>query len=1749
MAAQLKSIKNSHLTHVSRSINSLQAALEEHDPDVKKVGKYLKMVGEKYDKVVADSAKLQELQTEEADITKEIDDMDALEDRVIEITFNAESFLKENASDSTVKVEGESLNTTLVTSLLEQLKEQSKPENETLNATLELIEKLKNDSSTKHRNSLLPTMTLPRFDGNIEKYTEFIDSFEAAIRNHPEVEDVEKFILLKSHLDPPASGLLEGFSTTNDDYEEAIKLFKDTYGNKPLLRQIRISKLLNIERHDGKSSIRPIYNQIRTHIRSLESLDIVAEDYSLFLVPIVLSKFSKDFNKRWYKPSKRNQESINHLLHWIKEEVESTESAMYLEDAFSGLSGKRNESATKKPHYEQKHSSYNKPSPRPYENRSNYSPSTATALHANTQNPKTSQSNKKSCYYCQNDDHDTQNCRKLEKCSSSEVRHFLVTQKLCYCCMKKGHSTSKCFHKSKLVCKRCNTKGHHTFLHEEKSPMNESEESGKTSIMKSTISTSTPITKVIFQTANAYLTNENHHRHKIKVVFDSCSDKSYISTAASSTVELRSHEERLDIKGYNGQSEGLKTYKVKHAIIESITRPSIRRSVNLIETDRICASIRREAIPVDFLECSYLRDLDLAEDYTVSSNDEIDVLIGLDFYWDLVTGRIRRKKDKPIVVESILGWMLQTSSSSGGSLTQQSSATALFITASEGNEINTQLKRFWEIEEIGSNDVVKWTPEETLVDNNFKESISYKAEDEQGRYQVKLPVKDDITQLLSNKDGAITRYKSLKHRLSKNQTLNKQYTEVMEDYIKSGFMEKVTEDTEPEGVFYLPHHPIVKEDRATTKVRPVFDASAREKNSGSLNSYLFKGPTLQPHLNAIMMRFRLNPIAFTADVKKMFLMIQIHPDQRDLLRVIWDDLLDGRQSIYRYTVLPFGLRCSPYLAIATIHHHVSKYAETHPHIVKEILGNTYVDDLLSGAKTIEAAVTSYEAEVNIMKAAGMELRKWSSNHPLLTQRFKDDNVCSPEGQKDFTLDEDKELSTAKSVLGIRWNSSEDYFTFHGQEIIEKAVSVRPTKRNILSVSSKVYDPPGWLSPFIIQIKILIQMMWQRGLEWDETLPTDILIKWEEWKSELQWLSHIKIPRYIGSIHKQYANPVELHTFGDASEEAYAAVSYLKSVDEDGEVYITLMHSKTKVSPIKLVSLPRLELLAAGLAAKTAVYVNTSLKIPNLQLYMWTDARVALQWIRGNSRQYKTWVGNRVERIHELTDPSLWRWCPGEQNPADIPSRGCTLPSLIDNEFWWSGPTWLKESPEEYPNSTEDVHTLEAVEKEVKPKYSTTLVTSTTSIHQSLQHAATKLINPKKYSTLKTLLTTTAYINRYLHNISSKKEDRIHGPILAEDKHNAQMQWLRYIQKHSFAEELKLLKEGKNVKKTSPILKLSPFYDEKDNLVKMGGRLEFSDLSEEEKHPVILPNKSYIVKLIAQATHHRQLHAGINQTLISLRYNYWIIRARQLVRRIVKACFICRKLNPVRLKVQTAPLPRDRILQCSPFDIVGIDFTGPLYVYEGPPKVKRDNELKRKVISYDGVPCRKMYVCLYTCAVSRAVHLELVWDLTTESFVRSFRRFISRKGMCRVIYSDNASSFKKAEKDIKFYLELMKGKAFQSYLTEHNIEWKYILECSPWWGGFYERLMKSIKTPLKKILGKSRIDVDEMSTMLCEIEAQINSRPITTVSDEPSEQKYITPASFLIGRPTMNMPLKPRITKHFKFPQKELNSFLDNKINT
>ncbi|XP_070384802.1 uncharacterized protein [Dermacentor albipictus] len=324
-----------------------------------------------------------------------------------------------------------------------------------------------------------------------------------------------------------------------------------------------------------------------------------------------------------------------------------------------------------------------------------------------------------------------------------------------------------------------------------------------------------------------------------------------------------------------------------------------------------------------------------------------------------------------------------------------------------------------------------------------------------------------------------------------------------------------------------------------------------------------------------------------------------------------------------------------------------------------------------------------------------------------------------------------------------------------------------------------------------------------------------------------------------------------------------------------------------------------------------------------------------------------------------------------------------------------------------------------------------------------------------------------------------------------------------LQFEAFQEELQCLCRSTGMPSDSPMRDLSVIYDD-DGVMRVGGRLGAADLSYNVKHPVLLPSRHPFTELTISAAHRRLLHAGALETLTELREMYWIVRGRQMVKKVLKKCVTCNRFNSRAATGPFAPLPRERVTQAPPFDLTGVDFAGPLNT-----KDQGNN--------------RKSYIVIFTCAVTRAIHLELVTDMSTSSFLMAFRRFISRRGVCRVIFSDNARTFQRASKDLKRLWTTIRGEEIHNFFTSHQIRWKFIAEKAAWWGGFWERMVRSVKTSLKKVLGNSYCNFEELTTILTEIEAVINSRPLTYVCTEANEPEPLATSHFLVGKRLTTLP--------------------------
>ncbi|XP_046856151.1 uncharacterized protein LOC124449256 [Xenia sp. Carnegie-2017] len=497
-------------------------------------------------------------------------------------------------------------------------------------------------------------------------------------------------------------------------------------------------------------------------------------------------------------------------------------------------------------------------------------------------------------------------------------------------------------------------------------------------------------------------------------------------------------------------------------------------------------------------------------------------------------------------------------------------------------------------------------------------------------------------------------------------------------------------------------------------------------------------------------------------------MIGIDKEDRDMLRFLWlRDARDPHSEVLklRFCRLVFGLRPSPAILGATINHHLKTHEKQEPETVEHLKNSLYVDDFVSGAETDETALQIYKGTKQLMAKGGFNLRKWNSNSSNVVK-----SIEALEGKKNLSLISDKssvtqdDQSFTKStiakesllteptqvkVLGMVWDTVEDTFLFNLTEIIEYANSLPVTKRSLLKWSSKIFDPLGFLSPFTIRLKILFQIMCLDRLGWDCELHGNLREQWNVLLSELKFLNDVRVPRCYYLLQPKYLT-TQVHGFSDASESAIGAVVYVRTVYENGTIDVKLIASKTKVAPVKKQTIPRLELVAATVLAKLVESLLKALKW-SLEVFYWVDSMTALHWIR-NDRAWKPFVQHRVNKIRSISLTESWNFCPGSLNPADLPSRGISGQLLSNSSLWFNGPKFLARGEEEWPkrpvgNLSQSDEVLRKIVKE-HPNVVRSLVSN--EIEQRAMPDLNKAIDTTRYSSMKKLLRTTAYVMRFIN---------------------------------------------------------------------------------------------------------------------------------------------------------------------------------------------------------------------------------------------------------------------------------------------------------------------------------------------------------------------------------------------------------------
>lgn len=1162
---------------------------------------------------------------------------------------------------------------------------------------------------------------------------------------------------------------------------------------------------------------------------------------------------------------------------------------------------------------------------------------------------------------------------------------------------------------------------------------------------------STP-SRTLLQTAKA-TADGPHSSTVVRCILDGGSESSFISHDLAKKLKLKViARPHLVVETFGGgvhsQPSPTNVYRVK---LRSIQNPDVSFEMNMVGTDTISKRLHTSLTDVEIRSYTHLLHLPLSDVYMEEGPEHIQILIGADYYFDVVDGAlIKGEPNEPTGISTAFGWVLSgpVSSVLPSSFCSTSVNCVQVQTSSSPDEM---LNQFFSFESYGME-----APDSKAVNKSstlefFEETIRHTGE----RYEVSLPWKEKHDVLLSNEKQARQRFCSLARRLERDPELRDSYGNALGDFFTFNFLENVPLSNptciRPTQSYYLPHHPVVKKTSKTYKVRPVFDASCRGPNGVSLNDCLEVGPSLNPEIPDLLLRFRMAPIVVTSDIRKAFLQMQLNPADRDVCRILWKDD-QGVLTSFRFRVVAFGIVSAPFLLRATISYHL-KLQPPDP-MIEEMDKHFYVDNLFQNSFETSEACEKAVAAREVMKAAGMELCQWTTNSDVVETFLQN---------KGYDVDSDEEVK----FLGMRWHRKDDQMFV--KSLSPAGGAAPPTKRIILSTLAKIYDPLGYHSATVVRGKLLLQKIWLEHESWDEPISNpDLLREFQRFMDEASTLSSYRLVRcpFLGPSSDR-----SVHVFCDASEVCAVTCIYLR--EESSQLIVSnFLIAKSKVIPLKFpearkedLRIPRKELVACLMGAKLGRRIVSTLGLSPTNIQFWTDSEISLWWIKHPRDKAPVFVKNRVSKIREISKPETWFHVRSGDNPADLPSRGnLRIESVASSDLWKHGPPWLVLNPSSWPEQRVECPSILA---------SLSLVEETDDPNDPLTES---LLSLERYSSLAKAIRVAEFVLRFIDIKCPRFVDRLrqrwnatNRNLDVQDLDRALMFVVRQEQNKFLHKEFEALKSLQPLPKTSSLWPLRPTWDAVNRIMVSVGR-------ERPLNPLILlPKESHLSYLVLFDVHEKTFHGGSELTLAKSRERFWIICGRVVCKKVIRNCTICRVFSATPFLQKEAALPDVRVGQAPAFQVCGCDYAGPFHLKED----------------------TKCYILLFTCGVVRALHLELVKNLSTASFLDAFRRFQARRCSPKIMISDNGLTFRHAAKCLS-----------------SSIKWRFIAEKSPWWGGFYERLVKSVKNALRRTLGRSLASFRQLETLVIEIESVLNSRPLTIVGDDPAGGLPLTPNHFL-----------------------------------
>ncbi|KAL0840413.1 hypothetical protein ABMA28_015670 [Loxostege sticticalis] len=1508
-----------------------------------------------------------------------------------------------------------------------------------------------------------PEISLPNFSGDFKEWLEFRETFDALI-NQSSLKPIQKFKYLRSCLKDGALEVVNSLEYSGESYQMAWKLLCERYNNPRLLVSNHLRSLLDTEKIQNESaqSLRTLIDNMNKHLRSLRMLNIPTNDWDLLIIHFMCNKLPPPLRRSW-----EEQQCSNELPSLQEFKGFLRRRADILDNARLDTTKSGGLDAPRKT-------------------------MVTTSLKSNSG---------LACPQCK---------------GRHYLNQFVKSFKLCTNCLGNNHTVTNC---RSSHCKYCKGK-HHTILHIDSAtpttlhsepfttstslhshqPNNQTATSMHTNAASTNHTHTNAVTaaqdKLVFlSTAIVRAFDSRQRPHYLRVLLDSGSQSNFISKRACQLLNLPKNNVAMEVIGFNNNSTEIKHYC--NLNIES-NDTKYQTKLSCLIVPQICNLPNFSSVMTNS-SLNIPAHIKLADE-NFSSMGEVDLLIGAELFYNLLcVGQHRLGDGYPILQKTKLGWIV--SGSLSGPMQVRCNLS-----------LHSQLKHFWEMEECSQNPFDVDRDQELSHDDKQCEEVFMKhTRSSEGNFVVNLPLKQPVSALGESKHIAKQRFRSLERKFSNNNELKQMYVKSMREFEQAGRMEKCTSSDVP--LNYLPHHAVVNLEKSTTPLRVVFDASCQTASGLSLNDILHKGTINQDKLSHILLRFRLHKYVINADICKMFCCILINAEQQPLQCILWREEPHHELQTYKLTTLSFGLKPAPHIATRCLLHLAHETRTALQQLSDTVSASQrsttvtaaaaaaieeqfYADDLLLSGDD-EDLITQVALEVDrILSSAKFHLRKWKTNSPHIQQSLPSQTPT----QENVPLGRSE--NDIHKILGLEWSNHTDMLHY---SINLQPIPKHVTKRVILSRVSSIFDPLGLLSPCLILAKCFIQRLWVDGSDWDQPISESLLNDWFTFYNKLQYLKQIQIPRVV-TISKYVT--FKLHGFADSSTQAYGAAIYVLTTDALGQTLSRLLFAKTRVAPLKTQTIPRLELSAALLLATNMKDVQSALKVPIDDIQYWSDSTITLAWINTEPHKLNTFVANRVTKIQALSDTSKWSWVPSNENPADLLSRGVLADKLVNcptiSKLWFEGPAFLSRPQNEWPQNKHQGQ-LETPELRTKQDSHKTFC-NTTQTRGSDNKFINELIS--KWSSDSKLFHVFSYILRFLHNCKNKN-NKITGAISCEEQKQATYKLIKLTQRESFPNEYKLLQNNMELPKASGIQKLKPFLE--NGLIRVGGRLSQSQYEYDKKHPIILHSNHTLTKLIMRNEHVRLMHAGPQLLLSSVKERFWPIKGKQLANRIIRECVPCFRAKPETPTPIMGDLPSSRVHPAPPFYTVGLDYAGPFLL--------KDRQGR-------GYKTYKAYIAIFICFSTKAVHIELVTGLDTQSFLAAFRRFIARRGKPQVVMSDNGTNFRGADREIRELYEFLttSSEELTASGTDQGIVWKFVPSYSPHMNGLAESAVKSCKFHLKRVLKQSLLTYEGFATILTQIEGILNSRPLCPIPFSDSELfQILTPAHFLIGRTPTALP--------------------------